>query len=216
MVPTTGSNPQTPAECPQIQLNFDTVYPETVRLGLKMLFENPGCYLCFWPTGYRLKVPTTPHLRLPITSLGYKYLYFWSIGWGAEVPTAPTWGLVCQSDSKNSLDHQFTLRKYSYNYRNRQMEEMQTARKGITFSISLSLYQPQGSPNPLFGGFIDVSLHEPSWQNHWPWVTDATSLPLSLPPRVGGYDWKVQPPNYLVGPTGIQPPFLGAFQKASH
>ena len=67
------SNSGTPNVCPTIQLNSDTVYPEiasdSTGEGLspcsplhppKIPVISPGCHLGFWPTGYRLEVPTTP------------------------------------------------------------------------------------------------------------------------------------------------------------
>ena len=81
---TATGNSVTPAGCPTVQLNSDTVYPEiasdSTGEGLsptRLLsplcplprqpqrpITSPDCHLCFWPTGYRLEVPMT-------TSLGF-------------------------------------------------------------------------------------------------------------------------------------------------
>ena len=81
-------NSQTPAGCPTIQLNSDTIYyPEiSVRFHrlrvqsykttlppilllpnlypFQMPMESPGCYLCFWPNDHTWEIPMTPSLGL--------------------------------------------------------------------------------------------------------------------------------------------------------
>lgn len=65
--PSPTSNFQTPAGYLRIQPNPDIIYPEvesdfagkslspTGHPPLQMPVANPGCYLCFWPTDYRLE-----------------------------------------------------------------------------------------------------------------------------------------------------------------
>lgn len=71
------SNSQTPAEYFMIQLNPPSVYliiasdPTSERLSPMELpipiwetIINPGCHLCFWPTGYRLQISIASFMGL--------------------------------------------------------------------------------------------------------------------------------------------------------
>lgn len=66
-----------PAGCSTIHLNSDTIYleratdltgegfsPMEQALPLQMLDARSGSYLCFWPTRYKLEVPTTPPTQM--------------------------------------------------------------------------------------------------------------------------------------------------------
>ena len=71
---TPTSNCLVPAECLAVYINSETTYPEILsdctvkgsvpcdRPPLQMPVSSPGCYLCFWPTGSKFQVPTTPSL----------------------------------------------------------------------------------------------------------------------------------------------------------
>ena len=46
---------------------------------------------------------------------------------------------------------------------------------------SVLVHQPRSSLNPLLLGFMETSSHGHGWLNHCPWVIDSTSSPSSLP-----------------------------------
>ena len=73
--PTLPNHPWIPAGCPETQFSSDMNYPEIASLWNKLRAQshktaqlpsdaswNPRCDLCFWPTGCKSEVPTTPSI----------------------------------------------------------------------------------------------------------------------------------------------------------
>ena len=94
---------------------------KTAPTPLQTPVTSPGCYQCFWPTSYRLEVPTTPApgLQLPAASPGC-YLYFCMTGYKSDVPMVPSLGLINSLERLTafrklmySLDYQFTIKGYN-------------------------------------------------------------------------------------------------------
>lgn len=59
--------------------------------------------------------------------------------------------------------------------------------------------------------FMEASLCRHDWFYHWPLVMYSTFSPFPLPRgEGGGWDWKVQPSNHVVGSPGNQPQSSGS------
>ena len=160
----------TAAGCPTIQLNSDTICPETASDSkirgsvpqdcplLQMPIASPGCHLCFRLTTYRSEIPK-----------------------------------INSSGSINSLEWLTGLRETFHNY-NRQKEEMDRVMYYEKAQIfhgppprmpcspkSWLVHQPGSSLKLVFYMFMEASLHKRL--NHWPRVTEHHLQSLSPPWR---------------------------------
>ena len=96
-----------PAECPRIQLNPDTIYPET---------ESES-------TDEGLIPQDHPPFQTPVTSPGF-YLYFWPTSYNSEVLMISSSGLVNLlewltelGETFNLLEHWFNIKGYDNEHR---------------------------------------------------------------------------------------------------
>ena len=149
---------------------------------------RPGCYLYFWQTGYKLKVPTIPSL-----------------------------GLINWPEYFTEFRETFYLLGYQFNkegYNSRTARWKRHIRPGMgkgsgssmpsaSTQISQNLHvfsNPEALQTPLFWVFMWVSLHWCDWLHHWPLVIEFNLQPLSL--LWGwGWDW-FQPSDRWVASLG--------------
>jgi len=76
---------------PQVKGSFEQDFFPLSHACFQSSFTSPGCYLCFWSTGYKWEVPTTP-------TLGSINLLKW---------------LTELGETLYLLDHQFIIREYN-------------------------------------------------------------------------------------------------------
>ena len=162
---------------------FNTVYPDSTGEGLsptrlsllQMPVTSPGCYLCFWPTGYKSEVPMTPsldsinllewftELRKPVYSLDYQFV---------------TKGY--EKIQINSL-----MKRYiGQGPQQRSVCSMELGANTVACG-SILVHLPRSSLNPVLLGFMKTSLHRHNWLNCWPLVIELNLQTLSLPRNQG-------------------------------
>ena len=100
------------------------------------------------------------------------------------------------------LDHRFITKGYnSGTARGQHGERAQRSEHAIL--TSPHCHQPGSSLNPVFLGFLwRPSLHRQEWFSTADWTQSQPPLPFL---EVGGWDWKVQTSNPMVGSVGNQP-----------
>lgn len=128
---------------------------------------NPSCHLCFWPTGYKSKVPTTPclslinlqerltKLRKPLYSLDCWFI----LNTRARVRTTHT---CTTREQPNGRD----ARGEAWGQGTEHPRPLQCA----TLSMPPRVHRPGSSLHPSFWGFMAASSHRHDLINHVPSV----------------------------------------------
>ena len=141
----------------------------------QMSVACPGCYLYFWPTGYRLKIPTTS------SSLGFITLLEW---------------LIKLRETFYLLDYWFIIKEYNSGtvrwkkmHRARHEErarDSHTLSKCTMLPKSPCVHHHGSSPKPILLGFL-WWLHYIVIIDliHWPLVIELNLQPL-FPPQWSG------------------------------
>ena len=134
----------------------------------QMPVANPGCYPCFWPTSYRLKVPTTflgsINLLEQLTKL-------------RETFYLPD----CQIIIYKWCNSEIARWKWciGLNMGERYGTSMSMPFPGTLVSQNLLMFtNPEVLWTQSFWMFMKDSLHRHGWANHWPLVMDLTFSPF--------------------------------------
>ena len=93
---------------------------------------KPGCYLCFWPTGHKLQVPTiSPNSGCQVQVQAVTCTSDW-LGYSPEILTTAFLGLINLPEWLTELREKFLYIGWLVYYykKNSQMEETHRARHG--------------------------------------------------------------------------------------
>ena len=132
---------------------------------LQMSIESPGCYLCFWLTGYKSEIPKNPFLglinflewltklRTPVYLPDYQFITKDIKGYklGEEIHMVRSWM------------QEFLALWHGVVEFGGQHGSMLMCCGSPTWKVS--------QPN-LFGFFLEVEFHRHDWLNHWPLVLE--------------------------------------------
>ena len=150
-----------------------------------MPVTSPGCYLYFWPTGYKSELPTSPFLgsiNLPewLTELRKHCTYY-----------------ITSNYKRNSSE---TIKWKRYQYIEQRMGKKLSCPLCVLYSPQISMCSSnlEALQTESFWVFMEASLHRHNWLNHWQLAIDWT-LPLLPSQEVRGLDWNFQPSNHMVG-----------------
>ena len=156
-----------------------------------------GCHLCFWPTIYRLEVPTTPSL----CSISL-------LEWLTQLKKTfylPDFDLLCNSGTAG-------WKRHIGQVGGKDADHPCPLRAPLPSKLLL-LSQKLSEPHPF--GFL--------WRLHYlnmidyiisHWWLNSISSPCPHPLNQGGWDWKFQLSNRLVG-SGNQTSSLGRDPKVT-
>ena len=153
-----------------------------------MPISSAGCYLCFWPTGCKSEVPTTP-------SVGSLHLLEQLIDLRKPVHSLAT-GLLQRilKDTDQQSDDKI--------YRAIRSQATEPCPCGVWGPArwhmeAFWLPKLEAFWTQSFWVFMEASLHMHGWLNHWPLTVDSTSTPSLY----GGRDvwgWKFQACNHVL------------------
>ena len=110
------------------------------------------------------------------------------------------------------VNHQFIIKGYnSESAQGKKGQRGRCAGRGTHLHV-LTLLKALRVPS--FWAFMDASLHDHNWLNHWPLATDSVSNPSTPSPQRSGSGMEVPAFNQAVVSFSDQTLFLGAFQKS--
>lgn len=159
-----------------------------------MPVASPGCHLCFWPTSYRLEVPTPPALGSIILLERLTEL----------------------KETVYLLASRFIVKAYKSGTAGWKRCVGQGVGEGCGASLPaarmplsphLHLFNLEALWTPAFRIVMEASLHTRGWLNHWPLEIDSPSSPLEM----GEVGLKVPTSSHMVSSPGHQPhPWVGS------
>lgn len=151
-------------QIPQLK---DSILQDNSPLLLQMPIPTPACHLFFWPTSYRLKIPTAP-------SLGSINLLEWlahRTQRNSLLTRLPVYYEITQ-EQPDGRDAQSSL------WGKRQWASIPRL---ATFSPPPCVHQPRSSQYLRDFFFMYVPFYRREWVKHWPRWLNSISSPFSLP-----------------------------------
>lgn len=138
-----------------------------------MSVTSPGCYLYFWPTGYKSEIPKSP-------LLGSINL----LKWLTEIRT-PIYSPDCWFITKGCNSETVRWKRHFEQW-------VGKGRGASAFSPSVPLSpnrqvftNPEALQTLFLGSFVEGSLRRHNWLSHWPLAAECDLQPLFPPQRLG-------------------------------